>query len=60
MGVRLDLSYFLFRVDIGFKLRNPYPQAETGRYWIYHSNYPVSVKHLFENSTIHLALDYPF
>ncbi|HEX5626189.1 MAG TPA: BamA/TamA family outer membrane protein, partial [Saprospiraceae bacterium] len=59
MGLRVDLSYFLFRVDIGFKLRNPY-KGENGSNWIYSSSNPVSVKNLFKNSTLHLALDYPF
>ncbi len=59
-GLRFDLSYFLFRVDLGFKLRNPYQNPETNRYWIYSSDYPVSLNHLFENYTIHIALDYPF
>ncbi len=58
LGIRLDLSYFLFRVDIGFKLRNPY--ETNGSHWIYNEKNQISVKHLFENSTLHLALDYPF
>ncbi|MBK8483995.1 MAG: BamA/TamA family outer membrane protein [Saprospiraceae bacterium] len=58
LGVRLDLSYFLFRIDAGFKLRNPYETE--GKHWIYSNKYPVSLKHLFENYTLHLALDYPF
>ncbi len=58
-GIRLDLTYFLFRFDVGFKLRNPYPD-ETGNHWIYTEKYPVSVNHLFKNSTLHIALDYPF
>ncbi len=60
MGFRLDLSYFLFRVDVGFKLRNSFRDEVYNKYWIYHEKYPVSLKHLFENYTVHLALDYPF
>ena len=40
-GLRMDLSYFLFRVDLGFKLRNRYLN-ETNRYWIYSKKDPVS------------------
>ncbi|MBK8955821.1 MAG: BamA/TamA family outer membrane protein [Saprospiraceae bacterium] len=59
IGLRLDLTYFLFRVDVGFKLKNAYPD-QNGRYWIYNADKTVSLGNLFENSTIHLALDYPF
>lgn len=59
LGVRLDLTYFLFRVDYGFQLRNTYP-GENGKYWLYGSENAVSFDKLISNSTIHLALDYPF
>jgi len=59
LGVRLDLTYFLFRVDVGFQLKNAYPDLN-GDYWIYNARKAVSLANLFENSTIHLALDYPF
>lgn len=58
LGLRIDMSYFLFRVDVGFRLRNPY--EENGSHWIFSEKNPVSVKNLFNNSTLHLALDYPF
>jgi len=25
MGFRLDFTYFIFRLDVGVRLRNPYP-----------------------------------
>ncbi len=62
LGLRLDLTYFLFRVDYGFKLRNNYPDKD-GKYWLYgpgKENGAISVNQLFKNSTLHLALDYPF
>ena len=31
LGLRLDIGYALFRVDLGFKLRNPYPIG--GTHW---------------------------
>lgn len=27
-GLRLDFAYFIFRLDVGLKLRNPYPQID--------------------------------
>ena len=32
-GFRFDFTYFHIRFDFGFKLRNPYPDINTGRYW---------------------------
>lgn len=32
-GIRLDVSFLLFRIDIAYAMRNPYPDPETGRYW---------------------------
>jgi outer membrane protein insertion porin family len=58
-GLRMDLSYFLFRIDIGFKLRNPYPD-ENGNYGLYYPTNPVSIKGLWKDKNIHLALNYPF
>ena len=44
-GSRLDFSYFLLRVDIGFKLRNPYPGPDTftkpGAHWFSYPTTPV-------------------
>jgi len=28
VGLRVDLSYFIFRFDVGAKLRNPYPDSD--------------------------------
>ena len=43
-GTRLDFSYFLLRVDIGVKLRNPYPGPDTftkpGAHWF---SYPTTL-----------------
>jgi len=32
-GLRLDVSFLLLRFDIAYAMRNPYPDATTGRYW---------------------------
>jgi hypothetical protein len=31
-GVRIDFTYFMFRLDLGIPLRNPYSGAD-GSYW---------------------------
>ncbi|MEM1121221.1 MAG: BamA/TamA family outer membrane protein [Bacteroidota bacterium] len=31
-GLRIDFDYFLLRLDLGYKLRNPYPNPQ-GDYW---------------------------
>ncbi len=51
VGIRLDLSFFLFRFDLGYKLRNP--QGE----WlpIYETN-----PGFFDYFTPHFTIGYPF
>ena len=33
-GLRLDFDYFIFRFDFGYKLRNPFPNPETGSHFV--------------------------
>lgn len=47
-GIRMDFDFFLFRVDLGFKLFDP---AGSGQ-WNYLPN--------FKNAAVHLAIGYPF
>lgn len=58
LGLRLDFSYFLLRLDYGIKWRNPYQDKE-GNYGIYTSN-RLTYSRIIDNSTVHLALNYPF
>ena len=58
-GLRLDMSYFVIRFDLGFKLRNAF-KNENNKNWIYNNAYKVSVKNLSRNSTFHIAVNYPF
>lgn len=52
-GTRLDFSYFLFRLDVGIKLRDPAHQ--TGQKWIfYNKDYR---KDIF---AVQIGLGYPF
>jgi outer membrane protein insertion porin family len=58
-GLRLDFSYFIFRLDLGMKLRNPHPQTDAQgnvleQFW----------RSPFENGlrdlNLNLGLGYPF
>ncbi len=59
LGLRLDLSYFVFRIDWGIKLRNAF-RDNNQEYWIYSSRNPIALSKLIKNSNLHLALNYPF
>ncbi len=52
-GVRLDFSFFVFRVDIGLKLRDP--KLPSGDRWI-----PFNRKFGQEDWNINLGIGYPF
>ncbi len=53
MGARFDFSYFLFRLDFGFKMRDP--QIQEGSKWVIgNPGYD------FSQMTFHLAIGYPF
>ncbi len=55
-GIRLDFDYFIFRFDFGYKLRNPFPDPETGSHFVLtNGNYNSS---RFGN--INFAINYPF
>lgn len=54
-GVRGDFSYFIIRLDMGFKVRNPYAD-ETGRYWLLHTWDKLQLKDI----TYNLGIGYPF
>lgn len=54
-GLRMDFSYFLIRLDFGYKLRNPYPD-ELGRQWLFHNFRNFGFRQL----TTNFAIGYPF
>ncbi|MCC6816566.1 MAG: BamA/TamA family outer membrane protein [Saprospiraceae bacterium] len=58
LGLRMDVNYFVLRLDYGIKWRNPYPD-ENGLYGIYTKN-PITIKNMYANSSFQLALNYPF
>ncbi len=51
-GLRFDFTYFIFRLDLGIKLRYPYQRAN-GQYW----NPPGS---WFEDTNLNFGLGFPF
>ncbi len=58
-GLRLDMSYFVIRFDLGIKLRNAY-KNELEKNWIFNNKYKVSLNHLSQQSAFHIAVNYPF
>lgn len=58
LGLRMDFTYFLLRLDYGMKWRNPY-QDDNGHYGIYTAD-KISLQRIKDNSSLHLALNYPF
>ena len=55
-GVRGDFSYFVLRVDFGLPLKQPYPQGDTGAYWVPNRLSKLQLKDFNPN----LAVGYPF
>ncbi len=58
LGIRLNVNYFLLRLDYGIKLRNPYLN-EKGNYGIY-TKQKWDPERIYNNSSFQLALNYPF
>ena len=63
-GMRFDFNYFIIRFDFGYKLRNPFPDPETGKHWVlFDGNYNPSSSFWFVNypfGNINIAINYPF
>ncbi len=53
-GVRMDFSYFLLRLDFGYKLRSPFP-LESGGHW-----YPDAFRKFPSGGNPNFAVNYPF
>jgi len=54
-GIRFDFTYFNIRFDFGYKLRNPFPFADSDRYWY---NWDEIKSQNFGNFQV--AVNYPF
>ncbi len=52
-GLRWDFVYFNIRFDFGYRIRNPFPNPETGSYWLSHRTF----KFL---GNVNIAVNYPF
>lgn len=56
-GLRMDLTYFILRFDLGLKMRNPYPN-ESNYYWI---NYGGGFRNVhFDDFNYNIQVGYPF
>ncbi len=55
-GIRLDFSYFILRFDAAIKLRNPFPDENSGKFWIDRD----WSKLQFRDFNYNLAVGYPF
>lgn len=53
-GLRFDFTYFLIRLDTGYKIRNPFRDPETGSYWALTRKYNSPL------GNINIAVGYPF
>lgn len=54
-GLRLDFDYFIFRFDFGYKLRNPFPNPETGSHFVLtDGDFNTRV------GNVNFAINYPF
>ncbi len=56
IGFRGDFSYFIIRLDLGIKVRNPYPDPDTQKHWRWEQLRNGPLKDLNYN----LAIGYPF
>jgi outer membrane protein insertion porin family len=60
-GIRVDVNYFLFRLDVGLRMRNPYPEEDTNakNFDLYRTFSKLSELNS-ELLNWNIALDYPF
>jgi len=54
IGLRLDFNFLLLRLDLGYKLRNPYQNTTTNSYW------QIRNTNLLKDGYLTFGLDYPF
>lgn len=55
LGLRIDVDYFLIRIDVGFKLRYPYPKYPDSSYWI-----PIKLWNLGDQLNFNFGIGLPF
>ena len=54
LGLRFDFTYFILRLDLGYKLKNPYQSVGHG-YWAH-----PSLKDMLGQANYNIAIGYPF
>lgn len=60
-GLRMDFTYFIFRLDLGTPLRNNYRAPDRGdSYWFDRRDWQVSNIFKFQNLVPNFGLGYPF
>ncbi len=57
VGVRMDFSFFIFRVDMGLKTRDP--SLPDGPQWVI-LNRPTGLDYKYKYTNFHIAIGYPF
>jgi outer membrane protein assembly factor BamA len=57
VGLRLDLSFVLLRLDMGYRLRTPYERNGSHWYW---QQEPIVLGKVFNDIVYNLAIGYPF
>lgn len=60
VGLRLDITFAILRLDMGYPLRNPYPDPDNGSYWFHNPSNPYKFGKMFSNINFNLAIGYPF
>lgn len=60
-GIRADFTYFLIRVDFGYKIRSPFELDESGSHFVFGKKIP-GTDESFNNllGNINVAINYPF
>ena len=56
-GLRMDFSYFILRVDFGYKVRYPHRRPETGSFWAIQN---LSEVRIFRDANVNFGLGYSF
>ncbi len=60
-GFRIDLNFIIIRLDLGYRLRNPYTSNEFKyNYWSFPDWEFVSVRDYIRNPNFTIGLNYPF
>jgi len=61
-GIRADFTYFLIRIDFGYKLRSPFPLDDTGSHFVFGKTIPGTDGESYNSllGNINVAINYPF